>query len=56
MKHEAPHYAIFSSLMLLPTSYAQTVSSATYSYIPLGHILPCQIPTFNTHTKQQVKL
>jgi hypothetical protein len=45
MKHEDPHYAVFSNLMLLTTSYAQIPSSATYSYIPLVHILPCQIPT-----------
>ena len=45
MKHEAPHYAIFSSLMLLLTSYAQIPSSAICSYILLVHILPCQIPT-----------
>jgi len=38
--HEASTYVIFSSLLLLPTSWAQTVFSAPHSQTPPAHILP----------------
>jgi hypothetical protein len=53
-KYEAPHYVIFSSILLLPPSYAQIFSSAPYFQTLSFYVLPLIWETkFLTHTKQQ---
>jgi hypothetical protein len=52
-RFEAPHYAIFSSLLLLSLSYTIISSSATYSRRPSANIRPliCSIK-LHTHTER----
>ena len=54
-KHrEVYHYAILSTILLLPPSYVQISSSVPYSRTPSASGLPLMWDTrFYTHTKQQ---
>ena len=55
--HWAPHYVVFCSPLLLPTSKAQIFSSAPYSQTPSAYVtFSIWATKFYTHTKQQAKL
>jgi len=54
---EACRYIIFSIVLILPSSWAQTSSSEPYSQIPSANgLLLIWETTFHTHIKQQAKL
>jgi hypothetical protein len=53
--YEDPHYAVFSSLMLLPPFSVQIFSSAPFSQTPSTVSHNVSETKFHTPTKQQVK-
>jgi hypothetical protein len=57
INYDAPHYAIFSNLLLCHPSSVQIFSSAPCSQVPSVYVLVLTSETkFHTHTKLQAKL
>jgi hypothetical protein len=55
--YEAPHYAIFSTLLPLHPSSDQVFSSEPCSQTPLVYVSPLMSETkFRTHTEPEAKL
>lgn len=56
-RHEAPHYTVFSNILLLSPSLVQILFSASCSRTPCTYVLLLALQTtFLTHTKQQSTL